>query len=108
MYKKVVEIKIKMELMIDSHLLLSVTINTNTIGQLVKEIYLGSVVVVIQVVVTPLLEVTEEEVEIDEWMIGEEQMMMNIRYLIMLKTVVIEVKIENLLIFYAFVWMVVL
>lgn len=97
-----------MELMIDSHLHLSVTINTNTIGQLVKEIYLGSVVVVIQVAVTPLLEVTEEEVEIDEWMIEEEQMMMNIRYLIMLKTVVIEVKIKNLLIFYAFVWMVVL
>jgi hypothetical protein len=76
--------------MIDYHLLLNVLTNISTIVLSVKE----TCQEIVGEVITRLLEVTGE-VETDEWMIEGEQLMMNIQYLITLKTVVIEVKKKN-------------
>lgn len=79
-----------MELMIGYHLLLNVQTSFSTTDQVVKEMYLENVAVEELVVVILLLEEIEVE-EIDEWMTEGEQLMMNILYSILLKTVVIEV-----------------
>lgn len=84
-----------MELMTDFHLLPNVLTNTNIIDLVVKETCPENVVVEALVVITRLLEVAGV-VETDEMMIEEGQLMMNIQYSIMLKTVVIEVKIKRL------------
>lgn len=86
----VVEINIQMELTIDFHHLLNALINTSTTEQLVKEITCPENAVVVVVIQLP--EVQGVVVEIGEWMIDEEQLMMSKPFLIMLKTVVIEVK----------------
>lgn len=88
-FQVVVEINIQMELTIDFHHLLNVLINTSTIEQLVKEITCPENVVVVVVIQLPEV---PGAVEIGEWMIDEEQLMMSKPFLIMLKTVVIEVK----------------
>lgn len=85
----VVEINIQMELTIDFHHLLNVLINTSTTEQLVKEITCLENVVVVVIIQLPEV---PGVVEIGEWTIEEEQLMMSKPFLIMLKTVVIEVK----------------
>lgn len=84
----VVETNIQMELMIDFLHLLNVQINTSTTDQVVREtIYPENVEVVAVIQLPEVLEV----VETGEWMIEEEPPMMSKRFLITLKTVVIEV-----------------